>query len=291
VTIAETLRKYTSTLKQHGIDEASSEAKVLLCHALNLNSAQLFSQVDRVLTASEIASFESLVDRRLKREPTAYITGHKEFYGLDLYVDGRVLIPRPETEILVEEALNFGRAWIERNGKAPLIADIGTGSGAIAIGLALNLPGSHVYAVDISEKALEAAAINVDRYRLKDRITLIHGNLLEQISGEMALVVANLPYIGEPEVGYLQAEIAKYEPGIALRGGSGGTEVIQSLITQANDKIATGGAILLEIGAGQEQEITRVIRDCMPGSEIALIKDLSGINRVITIDVKGSQRL
>jgi release factor glutamine methyltransferase len=291
VTIADALHKYTSKLKQDGIDEAAGEAKVLLCYALNLNSAQLFSQVDRILTPSEITSFEILVDRRLKREPTAYITGHKEFFGLDIYVDDRVLIPRPETEVLIEEALKFGLAWSERNEKAPLIADIGTGSGAIAISLALNLPASHIYAVDISEKAMEVAAINVERYRLKDNITLIHGNLLEQISGKMALIVANLPYIAEPEASYLQAEIAKHEPGIALKGGVNGTEVIQSLVSQANDKVAAGGAILLEIGAGQEQEITRLIRDCMPGSEIELVKDLSGIARVIKIDMKGSPRL
>jgi release factor glutamine methyltransferase len=284
MTIADALRKYTSQLKQHGIDEAADESKVLLCHALSLNSTLLFSQVDRILTASEIASFESLVDRRLKREPTAYITGHKEFYGLDIYVDGRVLVPRPETEILLEEAIKFGRVWIERNGKAPLIADIGTGSGAIAICLALNLPGSRVYAVDIFEKALEVAAINVERYRLKDSITLIHANLLEQISEKIALIVANLPYIAGSDVRDLPNEVAKYEPQVALDGGLTGSELIKRLIVQSVDKTAPGGALFLEIGLGQADGIVKLIKSAWSGAGVSVTADLAGIDRVIKVE-------
>ncbi len=284
MTIADALRKYTSKLKQQGIGEAAGEARILLGHALNLNSAQLFSQMDRVLTASEITSFESLVDRRLKREPTAYITGHKEFYGLDIYVDSRVLIPRPETEILVEEAIKFGRSWIERNEKAPLIADIGTGSGAIAISLALNLPDSHIYAVDISEKALEVASVNVERYRLKENIMLVHGNLLEQISDKIALIVANLPYIAGTDVRELPDEVAKYEPQVALDGGSGGIEVIHRLIVQSVDKMAPGGALLVEIGLGQADGIVKLIKSTWNGAHLSVTADLAGIDRVIKIE-------
>ncbi|MGD0354904.1 MAG: peptide chain release factor N(5)-glutamine methyltransferase [Dehalococcoidia bacterium] len=283
MTIADALRRSTSKLKQQGIDEASDEARVLLCHALNLNSAQIFSQVDRILSASEIDCFERLVERRIRREPTAYITGHKEFYGLDLYVDDRVLIPRPETEILVEEAIKFGHAWVKRNGKASLIADIGTGSGAIAISLALNLPGSHVYAVDISEKALEVAAINVERYRLKGSVSLIHGNLLEQISEKMGIITANLPYIARSDVRGLPEEVFKYEPGVALEGGFKGSELINRLIVQSVDKVAPGGVLFLEIGMGQADSVVKLITSAWPGAHISITSDLSGIDRVIKV--------
>jgi release factor glutamine methyltransferase len=283
VTIAEALRKYTSILKQHDIDEAGNEARVLLCHALNLNAAQLFSQVDMVLTTSEIDSFTSLVERRLKREPTAYITGHKEFFGLDLYVDERVLIPRPETEILVEEAVKFARDWIRRNRCMIRVADVGTGSGAVAIALAACVPDADVYAMDVSESALETARRNVDRYRLSNRIKLLENSLLQQTEGKFDLVVANLPYIAEPEIRSLPEEIRDNEPHLALNGGHGGTELIKELIVQASSRISPGGAVLLEIGASQDREIREFAATVLRETEVTLKRDLAGIDRVMKI--------
>jgi len=286
VTAGEALRKFTSILKQAGIDEAADEAGVLLCHVLKLSKAEILTQPERTLTGSELTLLEGLIARRLHREPSAYITGHREFYGFDLLVDTRVLIPRPETEILVEEAVKFGRAWIGRYKKAITVVDVGTGSGAIAIALAQHISQALVFAVDISPGALEVAASNVCRYGLNDRITLVAGNLLEQIDQKTDLIVANLPYISAQEMLQLQPEIAGYEPAIALQGGVDGTEVIKGLLEQVPAKNNRNGALFIEIGKGQEDDIMPRISRGLPGCVITLIKDLAGINRVIKIEVK-----
>jgi release factor glutamine methyltransferase len=286
VNLGHALKHITGIFKKNNIQDPANEAGVLLCHMLQIDKSRLFAQPETELTVIQIEDMEKIVQRRLSGEPAAYIIRNKEFYGIDLYVDSRVLIPRPETEILIEEAVKFAREYVagRQNSRHPLlIADVGTGSGAIAIALAVNLPRSIIYATDISAKALEVAAINVERLGLQDRITLLRGNLLEPLNQKMDMIVANLPYIAETEIGFLQAEVAGHEPCIALKGGISGAEVIHSLISQTGDKIAAGGTVLIEIGAGQEQEITKIVHDCMPGSEIQIIKDLSGISRVVKI--------
>jgi len=283
VTAREWLRKYTSIFQQAGIDEANDEAVVLLCHVLKLGKVQIFAQPERTLTGDELTLLDGLVARRLRHEPSAYITRNREFYGLDLFVDSRVLIPRPETEVLVEAAIEFGRSWIVLKRKQMLVADIGTGCGAIAIALAAHIPEAHVYAVDISPGAVEVAAINIHRHGFEDRIKLIPGNLLEQINRNMDLIVANLPYIPNEELAGLQPEVCLYEPMLALDGGDGGTAVIEAMISQVSGKIAPGGALFLEIGSGQGERLMPMVRDVLPGWEVALVKDLSGINRCMRI--------
>lgn len=281
MTVREWLRKYTSIFQQAGIDEEAEEALALLCYALGLGKAEIFSQPERPLTLDEITLLEELTARRLRREPTAYITGRREFYGLSLFVDPRVLIPRPETEVLVESAIRFGRSWVARNQRPLLAADIGTGSGAIAIALATNIPEAHVYAVDVSPAALEVAVLNVVRHGLSDRITPVQGNLLEQINQKLDLIVANLPYIRRGDLAGLQAEVRLYEPVQSLDGGDSGTAVLEAMLRQTPGKIATGGALLLEIGAGQGERLIPIVRDILPGSDIELIKDLAGIDRCL----------
>lgn len=283
MTAREWLRKYTSIFQQAGIDEANDEAVVLLCHVLKLGKVQIFAQPERTLTGDELTLLDGLVARRLRHEPSAYITRNREFYGLDLFVDSRVLIPRPETEVLVEAAIEFGRSWIVLKRKQMLVADIGTGCGAIAIALAAHIPEAHVYAVDISPGAVEVAAINIHRHGFEDRIKLIPGNLLEQINRNMDLIVANLPYIPNEELAGLQPEVCLYEPMLALDGGDGGTAVIEAMISQVSGKIAPGGALFLEIGSGQGERLMPMVRDVLPGWEVALVKDLSGINRCMRI--------
>jgi release factor glutamine methyltransferase len=283
VTVREWLRKYTSIFQQAGIDEAAVEATVLLCHALRLGKAEIFTQPERTLTGEELTLLDGLTARRLRHEPSAYITGHREFYGLSLLVDPRALIPRPETEVLVEAAVEFGRSWVARNQKRMLVADIGTGSGAIAIALAAHLPEALVYAVDISPGALEVAVLNVRRHGLDDRIILLPGNLLEQINQKLDLIVANLPYIPGGELAGLQPEVGLYEPLPALDGGDSGTDVIEAMLRQAPGKLAQGGALFLEIGAGQGERLIPFVRDMLPGSDIDLIKDLAGIDRCMKV--------
>jgi len=283
VTCAEWLRKYTTVFREADIGEVGDEAIALLCHALGLNKAAVLAQPERVLTGAEILRLEERAVRRLRREPLAYITGEKEFYGLSFFVDPRVLIPRPETETLVEAAVEFHRSWTLRNHRQMLAADIGTGCGAIAIALAANIPEAHLYAVDISPAALEVAAINIHHHGLEERITPLEGNLLEQINRKMDLIVANLPYIRSGELAGLQPEIRLYEPASALDGGDRGTEIIEIMLSQALNKMASDSALFLEIGAGQQERLGQIIRDILPGSDVALVKDLAGINRCMRI--------
>jgi release factor glutamine methyltransferase len=287
VTAREWLRKYTSIFQQAGIDEAAGEAMVLLCHVLRLGKAEIFTQPERTLTGDELALLDGLIERRLRREPSAYITGHREFYGLGLFVDPRVLIPRPETEVMVEAAIDFGRSWITRNQKRMLAADIGTGSGAVAIALAVHIPEVLVYAVDISPGALDIATFNVRRHGVDGQIILVQGNLLEQINQEMDLVVANLPYIRGDELKCLQPEVYLHEPMLALDGGDRGIAVIETMLSQMPGKMAPGGALFLEIGEGQDERLTPIVRDILPGSDVTLVKDLAGIGRCMRIRYTG----
>lgn len=286
--LAQALKHVTGIFKQNNIEEPANEAGVLLCQLLQIDKSRLFAQPETELTAIQLAHLDKLVQRRLSGEPAAYIIRKKEFYGIDLYVDSRVLIPRPETEMLVEEAIKFAQKCFEkkRNSQSKLlIADIGTGSGAIAIALASHISKSIIYGIDVSRRALEVAAINVKRFELENRITMIEGNLLEPINQKMDIIVANLPYIAEAELGYLQVEITKHEPRIALDGGLQGTDLFEVLMKQAKQKLVPGGSLLMEIGKGQEDEVTRLAKQAFPAAEISLTRDLQGINRVISINV------
>jgi release factor glutamine methyltransferase len=286
VTAREWLRKYTSIFQQAAIGEAAEEARMLLCHALKLSKSEVFAQPERLITTEELALMEVLAGRRLRREPCAYILERKEFYGLDLFVDPRVLIPRPETEVLVEAAIEFARSYAADNKKSITVVDVGTGSGAIAIALALHIPDSLIYATDISPAALEVAAVNIAKYKLGERVIPVQSDLLQKINGRADIIMANLPYISADGMRQLQPEIAGYEPQVALQGGEVGTEVIVRLIEQVPLKINQKGAVFLEIGQGQEDEIIPLIGRCLPVCGVTLIKDLAGIQRVIKIEAK-----
>ncbi len=245
--------------------------------------AELFAEPQRPLSAEEEDRLDDLISQRIQRVPTAYLTGRKEFYGMEFFVDSRVLIPRPETEILVEEAVKFARDWVRRNRCMIRVADVGTGSGAVAVALAACVPDADVYAMDVSEAALETARRNVDRHHLSNRVKLLKNSLLQQTEGKFDLVVANLPYIAEPEIRSLPKEIRDNEPRLALNGGHGGTELIKELIVQVSSRISPGGAVLLEIGAGQEREIREFAATVLRETEVTLKRDLAGIDRVMKI--------
>ena len=283
MTAGEALRKYTSILKQHGLDEAEEDARVLLCSVLELTTAQLLAQSDRVLSAKEKALFEELINKRLDKVPTSYLVKSRGFYGLEFYVDSRVLIPRPETEVLVDGAIKFSNRWKRQKRGTIKIADVGTGSGAIAIALAFNIKDSMVYAVDVSAAALQVAAINVKTHKMENRIKLVQGHLLQQITEKLDLVVANLPYIKESELAALPDEISKYEPESALNGGKCGTELIGELLAQLPGKVDKGAAITGNWHRS-EAEISKIVAANLPGARIDLVKDLSGINRVLKIE-------
>jgi release factor glutamine methyltransferase len=281
VTVSGAHHKYTSTFKEKGIADALDEARVLICNILKITSADFYARPDRLLSNEEQSALEALVDRRLKGEPSAYIVNSREFYGIDFYVDSRVLVPRPETEILVEAVLEFSRT----RGGSQVIADVGTGSGAIAVALALNLPGATVYAVDISGAALEVATRNVGRYGLQDRINLLKGDLLAPLPSRADVIVANLPYIAGDEMQSLPVEVSGHEPEVALSGGERGTEVIGRLLAQVKGRINPGGILLLEIGMGQEDEIFKMVKRILPSAGVTLQNDLAGIKRVVKVTI------
>lgn len=235
----------------------------------------MVAERDYALTPEQQATFAALVARRAAHEPVAYLTGHREFFGIDLLVDRRVLIPRPETEVLVEMVLAEAR----RYGNAPLtIADVGVGSGAIAIALAMHLPHAILYGVDLSASALEVAAANIARYHLQDRLTLLEGDLLEPLPGPVDLIVSNPPYtiLNEIEEG-----VYRYEPHLALDGGPDGLDCYRRLIAAAPAYLKPQGAILLEIGAWQSEAVVHLLHQAMPQAEIGIQRDLAGRERVV----------
>jgi release factor glutamine methyltransferase len=223
-----------------------------------------------------------LIQRRIRHEPIAYITGHREFFGIEFYLDPRVAIPRPETELLVEQALELANSRFPRS---CIIADIGTGCGAIAIALASNLTQAKVYATDISAPALEVAAMNCQRHSLTGQVQLLQGDLLDPIPEPVHLVVANLPYVRDSEIAELSAESRLFEPMIALAGGDDGLKWIRKLLSQAGAKINRDGAILIEIGYDQGLAVTSLAREAFPGAVIRIIPDLDGHDRVVLLEM------
>lgn len=269
--LSQALKEAKRTLAANDIPDATLESELLLRHLLGISRVQLYLDLDDPLAREQQAAYRRLVERRRAGQPSAYITGHRDFYGLEFIVDSRVLIPRPESEMLVDEAIRLAR-----NCDSPIIADIGTGSGAIAICLAIKLPQAIIYASDISAAALEVAAANCRRHGVAGRVRLLSGDLLTPLTQPVDIIVANLPYVGRTE-----AATNRFEPPLALDGGPGGTEEIERLCRQATGKLRPGGVLLLEIGQGQRQEITDLVKSLLPGSVVEVAPDLAGIPRVV----------
>jgi release factor glutamine methyltransferase len=280
VTIRQALSRARQVLAAHHVEDSPLESEILLRHALSIGRVELYSNFDRKLTPEEDKKFWQLAERRLTGEPSAYITGHREFYGFDFYVDPGVLIPRPETELLVERAIALAK---ERS--VSTMADIGTGCGAIAISLAVNLPGMKIYATDISEMALKVARLNCQKYGVADRVRLLVGNSLAPLSEPVDLIVANLPYVRERELSRVNTR--GFEPSLALDGGPDGLEKIRRLCHQAEVKLNPGGSLLLEIGMGQKEAVTRLLRSLFPKASIEVTRDLSGIDRLVCLSLAG----
>jgi release factor glutamine methyltransferase len=276
MTVKEALRQATDLLASHDIEDARLESEILLRQVLQLSRVELYQELDHRLDSKQAKDFQQLVKRRLSGEPTAYITGHREFYGLDFQVNRDVLIPRPETELLVERA----RALAQDRPLA-IIADIGTGCGAIAVSLAINLPQSRIYATDISAAALKVARAHCQRYGVSDRVTLFAGDLLAPLPEPVNLIVANLPYVSEAEVS--QTKTSRFEPKTALNGGQDGLDKIRQLCYGLRTKLRAGGSLLLEIGEGQGRPLTAFLRELFPPAEIEITPDLSGIDRVLRV--------
>jgi release factor glutamine methyltransferase len=272
VTLKECLNCGRETLAASDILYPSLESEVLLRQALKLSRVQLYLDFDLELNRGQKETFWRLVKRRLKGEPTAYISGHREFYGLDFAVTSDVLIPRSETELLVEKTVSLAK-----NHGSPVIADIGTGCGAIAISLALELPQAKIYATDISALSLEIAQANCLKHEVTDRVSLLQGNMLESLHESVDFIVSNPPYVKEKEI-----SDDSFEPVLALNGGADGLDLIRRLCHQLDGKLRPGGYLLLEIGQGQKKAVIDLLDSLFPLADIEVTSDLSGVDRVIS---------
>jgi release factor glutamine methyltransferase len=306
------------------------DAELLLAHVLGWSRAHVLAEGRAPLADSDLTAFRALVARRAALEPVAYLLGHKEFYGLDFIVDRSVLVPRPETELLVDLALELARLRTTDHGppttddratknreprtenqqhsalssdftrspahlltRSPdqesvvgrrssvVIADIGTGSGCIAVAVAANLPGALVYAVDISPDALHVARQNVERHGLVDCVRLLQGDLLDPLPEPVDLLISNPPYTVLSEI---DAGVRQHEPQLALDGGPDGLEVYRRLLAAAPARLRSGAAILLEIGATQGAALRELARAQFPAARVALHQDLAGLDRVVVIE-------
>ena len=284
MTLKQALIRAREKLDAAGIDDASLEAEILLRHVLESTRAQLYTDLDKELKPEQAELYQKLIARRLNGEPSAYITNQREFYGLDLFVDSRVLIPRPETEILVEKTLECAQ-----NYSAPVIADIGTGCGAIAICLAINLPEAKIYATDLSAGALEVARLNCEKHRVNERVELLLGDMLNPLPEPLDIIVANLPYVKTSELSGVSSTHS--EPELALDGGISGLEKIQKLCHQASKKLNPDGCLLLEIGLGQKEGVTSTLRRLFPSGKIEATPDLAGIDRVVSLTLRASHKV
>jgi len=283
VTLKEALSCARVVLTASTIEDVPLECELLVRHALGINRVQLYTDLSYELSFKQEEIFWQIAKRRVNHEPTAYITGHSEFYGLDFHIDPRVLIPRSESELLVDQALEFAGKHSIKKQHPYLIAEVGTGSGAIAISIALHLPQAKIYASDISAPALEVAAINCQRHTVTSQIELLLGDMLEPFPEPVDLIVANLPYIKDSEIKKLSPEIQMFEPMLALTGGKDGLNKVRQLLDQAIGKLKSGGSMLLELGEEQAPEAMSSVKHYLPGASVELVPDLLGIDRVLKI--------
>lgn len=287
VTVREALEWGTGVLAQAGVDSPRADAEILLGHLLRLERGRLFVERDRPLARDDVACYRDLIDRRTRREPLPYIVGTAEFMGLTLEVTPATLIPRPETELLVEKVADVLSA--EPAGPDPVIVDVGTGSGAIAISLASLLQRARIYATDLSPEALAVAERNVARHGVGERVILLRGDLLSPLDalglrGGVDAIVGNLPYIARSEFPQLEPEVRRAEPRAALDGGEDGLGVIRRLVAQAPHYLAeTGtGLLALEVGIGQAEAV-RSLLTAAGLTRAEVIPDYAGIDRVVMV--------
>lgn len=279
ITVRECLNQAARHLKDSGALTPRLDAEVLLAHVLGQDRVYLYREADLVLEGEYRRQYQALVRRRAGGEPVAYLTGHKEFMGLDFMVGPHVLIPRPETELMVEKALEVLAGWPAKQ----IAVDVGTGSGAVAVSLArLAPPGTRVYATDISIRALDMARVNAARHSVP--VSFHAGDLLAPLygvlpAGSVALICANLPYIPRRDLAGLSRDVRHYEPVRALDGGVDGLELYRRLVPQADTLLSPGGHLFMEIGPDQARDALSLL--ALPGWQVRLLRDLAGHPRLV----------
>jgi len=282
VTLAEVINNASSKLGIAGVTNARLDAEVLLSHIMSRDRAWLFTHIHDTLDDETRGVFENTVERRSKREPLQYILGKQEFWGLAFIVTPDVLIPRPETELVVESALKI----IESMNQQITIVDLCTGSGCIAISLAKELKVARVFAVDKSGRALDIAKENARKHGVSDRIRFLEGDLYQplemlDILGGVDIIVSNPPYVQSGDYDMLQPEVRDFEPAMALFAGPQGTEIHRKIIEGAPAYLKQTGALIMEMGLGQAKFLTKMTQDTEAYGVPEILKDLAGIERVI----------
>lgn len=267
---------------RNGYASARLEAEILLAHTLKISRALLLAHLGDAISDADAAQFAGMVARRAQGEPLAYIVGHQEFYGLDFYVDRRVLIPRHETEHVVELALNALKKIAHSE---PVIVDVGTGSGAIALALARNTSRAKIIATDISSDALAVARLNAARLHLAERVEFCNADLLDGITMPIDILTANLPYIPLERIERLPREIRHYEPRLALMAGLDGLSVIRRLLKQVESHMARSSFIFLEISEEQGEAASELVKLLLPRAQVDIHRDLEGLDRVVEIQM------
>jgi release factor glutamine methyltransferase len=279
-TIAAARQALTELLRQVGVDSPDADARLLIAEALDIGRTELMVNGDRAITADQVKKIDALAQRRLAHEPVARILGRKEFWSLPLQVSGAVLVPRPDTETIVEAALDF----VVRGGlrTEPLrILDIGTGSGALLLALLSELTQARGTATDISAAALAVARANAERLNLASRCTFIECNIAEGVPGPFDLIVSNPPYIAHADIATLEPEVRDYDPALALDGGQDGLDVYRAIARDARRLLAPGGRLIVELGAGQEPAVRTLFTQA--GLTVAGVRnDLAGIPRALS---------
>ncbi len=295
-TILEILRWTADYFRGKGVLEPRASAEVLLAHVLGLSRLDLYLRYDQPLAPEELARFKVLMVRRRQGEPVAYLTGHREFWSLDFQVAPGVLIPRPETEILVSAALEAARNKIMGTGLQPTASatgqegdhriwgvEIGVGSGAVVVALAKELPQMDWLALDLSAAALTVARDNARRHGVGGRLHFVRGDLVSGLKPgpRFALLVANLPYVPRAEWEQLPKDIRDFEPREALLGGEDGLDLIRPLVRQAQQYLPPGGCIALEVGVGQAEQVLDLLRETEAYEQLESLEDYQGIQRVV----------
>ncbi|MBZ5684893.1 MAG: peptide chain release factor N(5)-glutamine methyltransferase [Acidobacteriia bacterium] len=288
--LKDSLSAAISRLKTENVPSPRMNAEMLLMFTLNCDRAYLFAHPDRELTTEEESRYESALAERTRGVPAQYITGHQEFWGMDVIVTPAVLIPRPETEHVIETVLEIQTSGVRpqtsaktnsevRGPKSKVrIVDVGTGSGCIALALAKELAHAEIHATDISPDALEIARANAARHQLEHRIYFHQSDLLEGLKGDFDFVVSNPPYVGESEEDQVQLEVRKFEPRNAVFAGPAGTEVIARLIPQARQILRPGGWLIMEISGTIAKEVRKLLEDWQ---DVQIKPDLQSIPRVV----------
>jgi release factor glutamine methyltransferase len=287
-TVLGLLRWTTGYFEKKGVEAPRAGAELLLAHCLKLRRLDLYLRYDQPLCAVELAAFKALIQRRVQGEPVAYITGERAFWSLGLKVNPQVLIPRPETERLVEIAL---KALKTLNRPRPRILDLGTGSGAIVLALAAENPDGCFFALDRSLGALQTARENQHRNAITAQIAYLAADWCAPLSprrGRFDLIVSNPPYIAAGEIGGLQTEVSRFEPRAALDGGADGLDCLRLIFKQAAQGLASGGYLIVEIGANQGEAVIDLAAGLKTFDNVEIHKDYASLDRVVQLRQKGS---